>query len=81
MEDQWVERAKRPHCFAASIRPRGEILDATGNTSVDSREIRGAPRAPEVRDTAFVIKAIGPDLTSKCTRPIERRRRGSLPGV
>lgn len=56
----WVARGKRQHFFASSLSaPRGEILDASGNTLVESREMtRVAVSLPEVRDTAFVLKAL-----------------------
>jgi cell division protein FtsI (penicillin-binding protein 3) len=56
----WVARARRQHFFAGSTSaPRGEILDASGNTLVESREMtRVALALPEVRDTAFVLKAL-----------------------
>ena len=56
----WVARARRQHFFAGSMSaPRGEILDASGNTLVESREMtRVAVALPEVRDTAFVLKAL-----------------------
>jgi cell division protein FtsI (penicillin-binding protein 3) len=84
--DQWVARAKRQHFFAAAqSAPRGEILDASGNTLVESREMtRVALALPEVRDTAFVIKALRRarlDATA-VHAAIERRRRWiDLPGV
>ena len=57
---QWTARAKRQHFFASAMSaPRGEILDASGNTLVESREMtRVAVALPEVRDTAFVVKAL-----------------------
>ena len=57
---QWVSRAKRQHYFAASqSAARGDILDASGNTLVESQELtRVAVALPEVRDTAFVVKAL-----------------------
>src|SRR5688572_20091730 len=57
---QWVARGKRQHFFASSLStPRGEILDASGNTLVESREMtRVAVSLPEVRDTAFVLRAL-----------------------
>jgi cell division protein FtsI (penicillin-binding protein 3) len=56
----WVARATRQHFFAGSQSgPRGEILDASGNMLVESREMtRVAVALPEVRDTAFVLKAL-----------------------
>src|ERR671938_1410928 len=57
---QWVARAKRQHYIASSqSAPRGEILDASGNTLVESQELtRVAVALPEVRDTAFVVKSL-----------------------
>ena len=56
----WTARARRQHYFAGALSaPRGEILDASGNTLVESREMtRVAVALPEVRDTAFVLKAL-----------------------
>src|SRR4051812_10567946 len=56
----WAARATRQHFFASSTSaPRGEILDASGNTLVENREMRRvAVSLPEVRDTAFVIRAL-----------------------
>ncbi len=83
---QWVARGKRQHFFAAAqSAPRGEILDASGNTLVESREMtRVALALPEVRDTAFVLRALRRarlDATA-VHAAIERRRRWiDLPGV
>ncbi|HKR09655.1 MAG TPA: hypothetical protein VJS39_10730, partial [Gemmatimonadaceae bacterium] len=57
---QWVARAKRQHYVAAAqSAPRGEILDASGNTLVESQQLtRVAVALPEIRDTAFVVKAL-----------------------
>lgn len=84
--DQWAARAKRQHFFAgAQSAPRGEILDASGNTLVESREMtRVALSLPEVRDTAFVLKALRRARldASGVRAAIERRRRWiDLPGV
>jgi cell division protein FtsI (penicillin-binding protein 3) len=84
--DQWEARAKRQHFFAAAqSAPRGEILDASGNTLVESREMtRVALSLPEVRDTAFVLKALRRARldASGVRAAIERRRRWiDLPGV
>ena len=45
-------RARRQHFFASSLSaPRGEILDASGNTLVESREMtRVAVSLPEIRE-------------------------------
>jgi cell division protein FtsI (penicillin-binding protein 3) len=84
--DQWVARAKRQHFFAAAqSAPRGEILDASGNTLVESRAMtRVALALPEVRDTAFVLKALRRARldASGVHAAIQRRRRWiDLPGV
>jgi cell division protein FtsI (penicillin-binding protein 3) len=57
---QWSARARRQHFFASSLSaPRGEILDASGTTLVESREMtRVAVALPEVRDTALVMRAL-----------------------
>ena len=83
---QWVARAKRQHYVAAAqSAPRGEILDASGNTLVESQELtRVAVALPEIRDTAFVVKAlrrakIDADVLHAA---IARRRRWiELPGL
>ena len=83
---QWVARGKRQHFFASSLSaPRGEILDASGNTLVESREMtRVAVSLPEVRDTAFVLKALRRARLdpSAVHAAIGRRRRWiDLPGL
>ena len=83
---QWVARGKRQHFFAAAqSAPRGEILDASGNTLVESREMtRVALALPEVRDTAFVLKALRRarlDATAVHAAIARRRRWIDLPGV
>src|SRR5687768_14655696 len=57
---QWSERAKRQQFFTSSApAPRGDILDASGKPLVESRElVKIAIALPEVRDTAFVIRAL-----------------------
>lgn len=82
----WVARGKRQHFFASSLSaPRGEILDASGNTLVESREMtRVAVSLPEVRDTAFVLKALRRARLDAGTvhAAIGRRRRWiDLPGL
>jgi cell division protein FtsI (penicillin-binding protein 3) len=82
----WEARGRRQHYFAtATVGPRGEILDASGNTLVESRELtRVAVSLPEVRDTALVLKALRRarvDVTL-VRAAIERRRRWiELPGL
>jgi len=82
----WEARGRRQHYFAsATAGPRGEILDASGNTLVESRELtRVAVSLPEVRDTALVLKALRRarvDVTL-VGAAIERRRRWiELPGL
>ncbi len=82
----WSARARRQHFFAgAQSAPRGEILDASGNTLVESREMtRVAVALPEVRDTAFVLKALHhAKVDADAVRAaIARRRRWiDLPGL
>ena len=83
---QWAARAKRQHFFASALSaPRGEILDASGNTLVESREMtRVAVALPEVRDTALVIKALSRarvDADAVRAAIARRRRWIDLPGV
>jgi cell division protein FtsI (penicillin-binding protein 3) len=58
--DLWASRARRQQYFAAaSAAPRGEILDASGNTLVESRQLTHVAVAlPEIRDTALVLRAL-----------------------
>src|SRR4051812_11761706 len=83
---QWAARATRQHFIASPLSaPRGEILDASGNTLVESREMtRVAVALPEVRDTSFVLKALRrAQVDADVVRDaIARRRRGiDLPGL
>jgi len=83
---QWVARGKRQHFFASGLSaPRGQILDASGNTLVESREMnRVAVALPEVRDTAFVLKALRHaqlDVTAVHSAIARRRRWIDLPGL
>ena len=83
---EWVSRGKRQHYVAsAAAAPRGEILDASGNTLVESRELtRVAVALPEVRDTAFVFRALRRARVDAALvhAAIERRRRWiDLPGL
>jgi cell division protein FtsI (penicillin-binding protein 3) len=83
---QWASRAKRQHFFASSLSaPRGEILDASGTTLVESREMtRVALALPEVRDTALVIKALNRarvDVDAVHSAIARRRRWIELPGT
>ena len=83
---QWAARGRRQQFFATSLAaPRGEILDASGNTLVESRAMtRVAVALPEVRDTGLVIRAlqrarVDPDAVHAA---ISRRRRWiDLPGL
>jgi cell division protein FtsI (penicillin-binding protein 3) len=82
----WTARARRQHYFAGALSaPRGEILDASGNTLVESREMtRVAIALPEVRDTAFVLKALHHarvDADAVRTAIAHRRRWIDLPGL
>lgn len=83
---EWVARGKRQHYLAsAAAAPRGEILDASGNTLVESRELtRVAVALPEVRDTALVLRALRLARVDVALlhAAIERRRRWiDLPGL
>ncbi|MEP6857197.1 MAG: penicillin-binding transpeptidase domain-containing protein [Gemmatimonadales bacterium] len=83
---QWVARGKRQHFFASGLSaPRGQILDASGNTLVESREMtRVAVALPEVRDTAFVLKALRHarlDVNALNAAIARRRRWIELPGL
>ncbi|HEV7389365.1 MAG TPA: penicillin-binding transpeptidase domain-containing protein [Gemmatimonadaceae bacterium] len=83
---QWAARAKRQHFFASALSaPRGEILDASGNTLVESREMtRVAIALPEIRDTALVIKALNRarvDADAVHAAIARRRRWIDLPGL
>ena len=83
---QWVARAKRQHYVAAAqSAPRGEILDASGNTLVESQELtRVAVALPEIRDTAFVVKALRRakiDADVLHAAMAHRRRWIELPGL
>ncbi|MDQ6870667.1 MAG: penicillin-binding transpeptidase domain-containing protein [Gemmatimonadota bacterium] len=83
---EWVSRGKRQHFMAsAAAAPRGEILDASGNTLVESRELtRVAVALPEVRDTGLVFKALRRARVDGALvhAAIERRRRWvDLPGL
>ncbi len=83
---QWVARAKRQHYFAsAQSAPRGDILDASGNTLVESQELtRVAVALPEIRDTAFVVRALRRAKIDAAVlhAAISRRRRWiELPGL
>ncbi|MDQ3674985.1 MAG: penicillin-binding transpeptidase domain-containing protein, partial [Gemmatimonadota bacterium] len=57
---EWSERAKRQQFVTSSASaPRGDILDASGKPLVESRElVKIAIALPEVRDTAFLIRAL-----------------------
>src|SRR6266480_2264968 len=83
---QWAARATRQHFFASPLAaPRGEILDAGGNTLVESREMtRVALALPEVRDTAFVLRALHRarvDVEAVHAAIARRRRWIELPGL
>jgi cell division protein FtsI (penicillin-binding protein 3) len=84
--NQWVARAKRQHYVAAAqSAPRGEILDASGNTLVESQELtRVAVALPEIRDTAFVVRALRKakvDADALHAAISRRRRWIELPGL
>jgi cell division protein FtsI (penicillin-binding protein 3) len=84
--NSWAARARRQHFFASALSaPRGEILDASGNTLVESREMtRVAVALPEVRDTALVLKALHRaqvDVDALRAAIARRRRWIDLPGL
>ncbi len=83
---QWAARGTRQHFFAsAQSAPRGEIQDASGNTLVASREMnRVAVALPEIRDTAFLIRALHRarvDADAIHAAIARRRRWIELPGL
>src|SRR5687768_2239485 len=83
---QWSERAKRQQFFTSSApAPRGDILDASGKPLVQSRQlVKVAVAIPELRDTAFAIRALrGARLDASGVRAaIARKRRWvDLPGL
>jgi len=57
---EWAARGKQQHFFSSSLAAaRGEILDASGETLVESRElIHIAIAPPEVADTAKLLRAM-----------------------
>ena len=57
---EWAEQGKRQHFFSSSLpAARGDILDASGETLVESRELTHLAIAPpEVRDTAGLLRAM-----------------------
>ena len=84
--EQWAARARRQHFIASPLSaPRGEILDAGGNTMVESREMtRVAVALPEVRDTGLVLKALrraSVDADAVRAAIARRRRWIDLPGL
>jgi len=83
---QWSERAKRQQFFTSSApAPRGDILDAGGKPLVESRElVKIAVALPEVRDTAFAIRALRSsrlDATPVRAAIARKRRWVELPGL
>ena len=57
---EWAARGRQQHFFSSSLPgARGEILDASGETLVESRELLHIAIAPpEVRDTATLLRAM-----------------------
>jgi cell division protein FtsI (penicillin-binding protein 3) len=57
---EWSEMGRQQHFFSSSLpAARGEILDASGETLVESRELMHIAIAPpEVRDTAKLLRAM-----------------------
>jgi len=83
---EWSERAKRQQFFTSSApAPRGDILDASGKPLVESRElVRIAVALPELRDTAFAIRALRSsriDATPVRAAIVRKRRWVDLPGL
>lgn len=83
---EWVARAKRQHYVASSLSaPRGDILDASGTTLVESQELtRVAVALPEVRDTTFMVRALRKaqiDVDALHSAMLRRRRWIELPGL
>lgn len=84
--NQWAERAKRQHFVASPLSAaRGDILDATGNPLVESRELtRVAVAMPEMLDTAAVLTALkraGLDAAAVRSAIARNRRWIDLPGL
>jgi cell division protein FtsI (penicillin-binding protein 3) len=82
----WAARARRQQYFAASsAAPRGEILDASGNTLVESRQLTHVAVAlPEIRDTALVLRALRHarlDVNLVRAAIARRRRWIDMPGL
>ncbi|HEU4746965.1 MAG TPA: penicillin-binding transpeptidase domain-containing protein [Gemmatimonadaceae bacterium] len=83
---EWSERAKRQQFFTSSApAPRGDILDASGRPLVESRElVKVAVAIPELRDTAFAIRALRSSRldAGPVRAAIARKRRWvDLPGL
>lgn len=83
---EWSERAKRQQFFTSSApAPRGDILDASGKPLVESRElVKVAVAIPELRDTAFAIRALRSsrlDATPVRAAIARKRRWVDLPGL
>ncbi|MBA3646266.1 MAG: PASTA domain-containing protein [Gemmatimonadaceae bacterium] len=57
---EWTERGRKQHFFSSSLpAARGDILDASGEMLVESRElVRIAIAPPEVRDTAKLLRSM-----------------------
>lgn len=57
---EWADRGRQQHFFSSSLpAARGDILDASGETLVESRELtRVAIAPPEVKDTAALLRVM-----------------------
>lgn len=57
---EWAERGRRQHFFSSSLpASRGDILDASGETLAESRELTHVAIAPpEVKDTPALLRAM-----------------------
>jgi cell division protein FtsI (penicillin-binding protein 3) len=57
---EWADRGRQQHFFSSSLpAARGDILDASGETLVESRALTHIAIAPpEVRDTATLLRAM-----------------------
>lgn len=82
----WTDQGKRQHFFASTLpSSRGEILDASGETLVESRELTHIAIAPpQVRDTQAVMRAMkGSGIPDSIANLVFRpgRKWLDLPGV
>ncbi len=83
---EWEARGKRQHFFASSLpAQRGDILDATGEPLVESRELSQIAIAPaELRDSGAVLRVLrARGVPEPIVRAIKdpRRRWVEVPGL